>query len=172
MTVEYFNDFSRSALDKNCRLWNSKTRQKQRFTNYRPNPTLCFSRIAKTFLRERALITHALDIWSLGSPVHKMFPSETPFIELRCESEKLISGREPKSLVSWLDPEDIPVTGTGMEARRDYCHGESEFPTGLLRRAHLNDEGAEFDKSLPERSTHGSLRTAELMAHRIYEKLC
>lgn len=77
--------------------------------------------------------TYALDIWSLGCLVHELLTSQTPFCEIADPGE------------TW-DESGFTVTGsqTDMGMLYQYCHGNSAFPTEVLRAAQVPQEGIDF----------------------------
>ncbi|KAI5837291.1 ankyrin repeat-containing domain protein [Morchella snyderi] len=89
--------------------------------------------------------TDSLDIWSLGSLVHQIFTSRTPFqgtdsdIELGTESLSgvIVSTQTTKS-----------TTTTDMKSLVAYCDGRIEFPIELLQQCDLSEHGILFIKSM------------------------
>lgn len=84
----------------------------------------------------------ALDLWSLGCVVHELLTSQIPFVEIDngCDETDDMTGLE--SGFTGIDAE------VDMESLCEYCRGEIDFPSDLLRASQVINEGIQFVKSL------------------------
>lgn len=84
------------------------------------------------------IVSHASDAWSLGSLVHQMLTSESPFTHPAA----------PEWIMSGLPTELRSRRGTDMSRFEDYCRGLIQFPTEILRSSRVDEEGVAFVKNL------------------------
>lgn len=81
--------------------------------------------------------TNALDLWSLGCIVYELLTSQIPFLELDLEVDEL----------SGLDS-SVMVNGIDMQLLYEYCQGKTDFPSEILLKSDVAEDGIEFVKSL------------------------
>lgn len=81
--------------------------------------------------------TYALDIWSLGSLVHELLTSQTPF----CETSAQIDSFD-------LSGFTITDLQTDMGLLYRFCQGTAAFPTDLLQSSKVTEQGIDFVRGL------------------------
>lgn len=99
--------------------------------------------------------TNAVDLWALGSLVHKILTLEVPFLDA-----PLDDGDD-----SILESGDLaPVEpSVDMKALYEYCHTSKVFPTETLRNFGVSEQGIYFVKSLMVPDPNGRMPVKEAL---------
>lgn len=81
----------------------------------------------------------AVDMWSLGCLVHELLTGQIPFLKIQ----------DKENGTSEVDSEpDFIGQQTDLSKLYDFCNGEVEFPTDILRQCLVSDTAIEFLKAI------------------------
>lgn len=99
--------------------------------------------------------TYALDMWSLGCLLHHVLTGQTPFRETTALTDDFMSG------LSESDFEDQ----TDVALLHQYCQGEVDFPTEMLRGSGVSAHGIDLVTQLLNPKPDGRPLASDVRQH-------